>query len=131
MVNLAACADPLGNIHAITGSHGCVVIECDLACQRLITFTKVNKPLRFHANRNESTALARQWEPISEVLDHAVMMLCHPDKWGTIMKLFTWICYSTGEPAVFYDDMAMAMCGPNVVELEPVLLPQRCNLTSL
>lgn len=131
MDNPAECVDSRDNISAIASGHGIVVIEGDHIWESSRASIKVNDSVHFHGNRNESTALARQWQPHIEVVEHAAMMLCHSGIWDTIMNLSPCIGYSTGAPVVFYADMTMTIFGITVVAPGPLLKRQRFNLNSL
>lgn len=78
----------------------------------------------FHDNRSDSTTLARQWHNTIEVIEHATSVLCHPPSWDTRMKRVPKISYTSGEPSLFYEDMAMTTVGPDIVEPVPQLLSQ-------
>lgn len=94
-------------------------------------FITANDAFLNHDNRNESTPLARQWQIIIGVIDHAVIVLCHPRSWDEILKGVPNMSYTSGEPVVFYEDMAMTTIGPNPIEPAPHILDKRFHVNDL
>lgn len=81
MDNPAAFHDSRENDRHIANRNGIHVIEGDHIWESMRAFITVSAPFHVHDNRIESMALARQLQKLIEVVDHAAMMICHPDSW--------------------------------------------------
>lgn len=112
----------------LVNTPGFIVIEDVHIWDRISAFMKVNDSDRFHDNRNERTALAHPWHNIIEVVDHAVMMSCHPDSWARAIPRNR---YATGETVVFQEDLTITTFGAHAVEPEQALTDLMCNLNAL